>query len=86
MAPFKAQMDVAAAERQNQAARNKDRPALMGIGGAFIVSQSGGEHSWDFGTDRSYLLEIFVVGLSFALGLPALGRPNVPLRGITVAC
>jgi hypothetical protein len=33
--------------------------------GAFILSQSGGGHSWDFGTDRSYLLEVFVAGLPF---------------------
>ncbi len=40
----------------------------MGIRGAFILSQSGGGHSWDFGTDRSYLLKIFVAGLSSILG------------------
>jgi hypothetical protein len=41
------------------------RPTRYGIKGAFIQSQSGGGHSWDFGTDRSYLLEVLVAGLSF---------------------
>jgi hypothetical protein len=79
-------MEITAALRQNPAVRNKDRPAQIGMGGAFILSQFGGGHSWDFGTDRSYLLKVFVAGLSSALQLPALGHPNVPLRGTTVAC
>ena len=41
------------------------------------MSQSGGEHSWDFGTDRSYLLEVFVAGLFFTLGFPAHCHPNM---------
>jgi CheY-like chemotaxis protein len=44
--------------------------SLRGCGtqGAFLLPQSGGGHSWGFGPDRSYLLEIFVVGLSSVFG------------------
>jgi hypothetical protein len=44
-----------------------------------LQPQSGGGHSWGFGPDLSYLLEIFVVGLSsiFGFRLGHLGLSNM---------